>query len=96
MAELEAEVLTSAHQNAEAEKAWKQSLSDRPNSGFPLYGLAQVAEQSGDTAKTSAAYNQFLSAWKTADPQSPQIQHAQQWAIAHPNQSLASAARPAQ
>jgi tetratricopeptide (TPR) repeat protein len=95
VAELEAEVLTSAHQNAEAEKAWKQSLSDRPNSGFPLYGLAQVAEQSGDTAKTSAAYNQFLSAWKTADPQSPQIQHAQQWIIAHPNQSLASAARPA-
>ena len=96
VAELEAEFLTAANQNAEAEKAWKQALEDRPNSGFPLYGLAQLAEQSGDTAKTSAAYNQFLSAWKTADPESPQIQHAQQWVIAHPNQSLASAARPAQ
>jgi len=96
VAELEAGFLTSAHQDAEAEKAWKQSLSDRPNSGFPLYGLAQLAEQSGDTAKTSAAYNQFLSAWKTADPQSAQIQHAQQWVIAHPNQSLALAARSAQ
>src|SRR5580698_5512644 len=94
VAELEAEFLTAAHQNAEAEKAWKQALEDRPNSGFPLYGLAQLAEQSGDTAKTSAAYNQFLSAWKTADPESPQIQHAQQWVIAHPNQSLASAAQP--
>jgi hypothetical protein len=94
VAELEAEFLTAAHQNVEAEKAWKQALEDRPNSGFPLYGLAQLAEQSGDTAKTSAAYNQFLTAWKTADPESPQIQHAQQWVIAHPNQSLASAARP--
>ena len=96
VAELEAEFLTAAHQNAEAEKAWKQALKDRPNSGFPLYGLAQLAEQSGDTAKTSAAYEQFLAAWKTADPESPQIQHAQQWVIAHPNQSLASAVQPAQ
>jgi hypothetical protein len=91
VAELEAEFLTAANQKAEAEKAWKQALEDRPNSGFPLYGLAELAEQSGDTAKTSAAYDQFLAAWKAADPQSPQIQHAQQWFIAHPKQSLASA-----
>jgi hypothetical protein len=92
---LEAGFLTAANQKTEAEKAWKQALEDRPNSGFPLYGLALLAEQSGDTAKTSAAYNQFLTAWKTADSESPQVQHAQQWMIAHPNQSLAFA-KPAQ
>ncbi len=90
VAELEAEYLTAADQRAEAEKAWKQALEDRPNSGFPLYGLAQLAEQSGDTAKTSAAYTQFLAAWKSADAEMPQIRHAQQWIIAHPNQALAS------
>jgi tetratricopeptide (TPR) repeat protein len=90
VAELEAKFLTSANQKIEAEKAWKQALEDRPKSGFPLFGLGQLAEQSGDTAKTTAAYNEFLTAWKTADPQMPEIQHAQQWVIAHPNQSLAS------
>jgi len=95
VAELEAEFLTAAGQKAEAEKAWKQALEDRPNSGFPLYGLALLAEQSGDTAKTTAAYNQFLTAWKNADPESPQIQHARQWMIAHPNQALASSGHQA-
>jgi tetratricopeptide (TPR) repeat protein len=94
VAEQEAEFLSAANQKAEAEKAWKQALDDRPKSGFPLYGLAVLAEQSGDTAKTSAAYNDFLTAWKTADPQLPQIQHAQQWMMAHPNQALASATEP--
>ena len=93
MAEQEAEFLTAANQKAEAEKAWKQALLDRPNSGFPLYGLGVMAEQSGDAAKTSAAYSEFLNAWKTADPQLPQIQRAQQWMMAHPNQALASTAR---
>jgi tetratricopeptide (TPR) repeat protein len=90
VAELEAEYLTAAKQNAEAEKAWKQALSDRPNSGYPLYGLAILAEQSRDAAKTTAAYSQFLTAWKTADPELPQIQHAQQWMMAHPDKALAS------
>jgi hypothetical protein len=95
VAEQEAEFLTATKQNAEAEKVWKQALEDRPKSGFPLYGLAVLAEQSGDTAKTSAAYNEFLTAWKTADPQLPQIQHAQQWMMAHPNQALASMTKSA-
>jgi hypothetical protein len=91
VAELEAQLLASAGKSAEAEKAWKQALEDRPKSGFPLFGLAEVSEQSNDTTKTSAAYNEFLVAWKTADPQLPQIRHAQQWIVAHPNQALASA-----
>jgi hypothetical protein len=90
VAEQEAEFLTAAGEKVEAEKAWKQALEDRPKSGFPLYGLAVLAEQSGDATKTAAAYNEFLSAWKTADPQLPQIQHAQQWMTAHPSQALAS------
>jgi hypothetical protein len=30
------------------------------------------------------AYKQFLSAWKTADPGLPEMQHAQQWMSQHP------------
>jgi tetratricopeptide (TPR) repeat protein len=96
VAELEAEYLTAAKQTAEAEKAWKQALADRPNSGYPLYGLAILSEQSSDANKTTAAYSQFLHAWKTADPQLPQIQHAQQWMMAHPDKALASASETPQ
>ena len=93
VSEQEALLLTAANQKPEAEKAWKKALEDRPNSGFPLFGLGLVAEQSGDAAKTTAAYNDFLAHWKSADPQLPQIQHAQQWITAHPSQALASAGR---
>jgi len=94
VAEQEAELLIAAGQYPEAEKAWKQALEDRPNSGFPLFGLAQLAEKSGDNGKASSAYNEFLTAWKSADPQLPQIQHAQQWMTAHPSTALASSKLP--
>jgi tetratricopeptide (TPR) repeat protein len=90
VAEQEAALMTAANRKPEAEKAWKKALEDRPNSGFPLFGLGVLAEQSGDATKTTAAYSEFLVAWKTADPQLPQIQHAQQWITAHPSQALAS------
>lgn len=83
VAEQEAELLLSAAKPAESEKAWKQALADRPNSGFPLYGLALVAEQSGDAAKTAAAYQSFLASWKIADATLPQVKHAQAWLATH-------------
>jgi hypothetical protein len=96
VAEQEAELLIAASQTAAAEKAWQKALEDRPNSGYPLYGLAEIAEKSGDAAKTSAAYEKFLTAWNSADTQQPQVQHAQQWMMAHPGKALASADRPVQ
>jgi len=93
VAEFEAQLLASAGKDADAEKAWKKALEDRPKSGYSLYGLALIAERSGDASKTEAAYHEFLTAWGTADPQLPQLQHAHQWMASHPNQSLASTAR---
>jgi len=95
VAELEAQYLAATGDKGAAEKAWKQALEDRPKSGFPLYGLAVLAEQSGDNTRTAAAYNDFLNSWKTADPQLPQVQHAQRWMTAHPNQALASSGHKA-
>jgi hypothetical protein len=89
VAEQQADLLLAAGKAAESEKAWKLALEDRPNSGFPLYGLAELAEKSNDAARTQKAYKDFLSAWKSADPTLPQIQHAQQWLAAHPNQTPA-------
>jgi tetratricopeptide (TPR) repeat protein len=88
VAEQEAELLMAAGETADAETAWKQALADRPNSGFPLYGLALIAEKTGNTTQTAGAFNQFLSAWKTADPELPQIAHAHQWLSEHQSPAM--------
>jgi tetratricopeptide (TPR) repeat protein len=83
VAEQEAIFLMAAGKDAEARAAWQRALDDRPKSGFALYGLAEVAEQSGNTEQTAAAYRAFLSEWKSADTNLPQVLHAQQWIHQH-------------
>jgi tetratricopeptide (TPR) repeat protein len=83
VSESEAAAMMTAGKWADAEAAFQKALVDRPNSGFALYGLAQVKEKKGDPGATTASYRQFLSAWKTADPGLPEMQHAQQWVKQH-------------
>jgi len=83
VAESEAAAMMTAGKWSDAKAASRQALVDRPNSGFALYGVAQAAEKTGDAGETTAAYKQFLSAWKTADPGLPQVEHAQQWLSHH-------------
>jgi predicted Zn-dependent protease len=89
VAESEAAAMMNAGQWKEAQTALQQALVDRPNSGFALYGIAQATEKQGDAAATSTAYQHFLTAWKTADPDLPQVQHAQRWLAQHPATSVA-------
>jgi tetratricopeptide (TPR) repeat protein len=83
VSESEATAMMTAGKWADAEAAFQKALVDRPNSGFALYGLAQVKEKKGDAGATTVSYRQFLSAWKTADPGLPEMQHAQQWVKQH-------------
>ena len=95
VAEQEAEIMVAAGESTEAATDWKLALEDRPNSGFPLYGLAQLAESAGDAAKTAKAYQDFLTAWKSADPKLPQVEHARQWMAKHSKQNAqAQSAHP--
>lgn len=59
-----------------ASAAYKDALVDRPHSGFPLYGIALASEQSGNAKAAASQYEEFLSAWKTADSDLPQLAHA--------------------
>ena len=93
VAEQEASLMMSAGDSKAATAAWKQALKDRPNSGFPLYGLAATAEKEGDTQRATAEYQEFLQAWKTADPDLPEVAHARQWLAIKDTQS-ASVAHP--
>ena len=83
-AEAEAAAFLSVSDWSSAQSAYKQALADRPRSGFPLFGIALATEKSGDTTAASAAYNDFLSAWKAADPTLPQLAHARDYVSAHP------------
>jgi hypothetical protein len=84
VAESEAAAMMTAGKWPEAKAAFQQALVERPDSGFALYGIAQVTEKTGDLSAATVAYRQFLSAWKTADPGLPEMQHAQQWLSQHP------------
>lgn len=77
VAETEAAALLKAKDYKDAEAAYEAALVARPNSGFGLYGLAQVKEASGDTAGARQAYAAFLKAWPRADANLPEVAHAQ-------------------
>src|SRR5580704_8089812 len=81
--ETEAAAYMAAADWTAAKAAYKEALGERPHSGFPLYGIAMVSEQSGDTKAAAAEYTDSLSAWTSADPSLPQIAHARDYVAAH-------------
>jgi tetratricopeptide (TPR) repeat protein len=83
VAESEAAAMMTAGKWKDAKAAFQQALIERPNSGFALYGIAQATEKTGELDATTVAYQQFLKAWKTADPGLPETQHAEQWLSQH-------------
>jgi tetratricopeptide (TPR) repeat protein len=93
VAEAEAAAMMTAGKWKEAQVASQRALTARPNSGFALYAIAEATEKEGNTAATSTAYQHFLTAWKTADPNLPQVQHATQWLQQHPVAAEAASVR---
>jgi len=81
--ETEAAALLSVSDFAAAKTAYQQALTERPNSGFPLYGLALTEEKSGNAPAASTAYTTFLKSWQLADPDLSQVSHAKQFVDGH-------------
>jgi len=81
--ETEGAAFLAASDWTDAKAAYQKALDDRPRSGFPLYGIAMVNEQAGDVAEAKAAYAKFLSEWKSADSDLPQMAHARSYMAAH-------------
>ena len=67
-----------------ARDAFNEALRERPKSGHTLYGIAQSYALSGDAARATAAYRDFLAAWPHADSDLPQVKQANAWLSAHP------------
>jgi tetratricopeptide (TPR) repeat protein len=81
--ETEAAAFLAASDWSGAKAAFQEALVERPRSGFPLYGIAIASEQAGDTSSAAAEYTDFLSAWKSADSDLPQISHARSYLALH-------------
>jgi tetratricopeptide (TPR) repeat protein len=67
----------------DAKAAYKRALLERPRSGFPLYGIALSSEKAGDAEAAAAGYAEFVAAWKEADPELAQLQHARAYLAEH-------------
>jgi tetratricopeptide (TPR) repeat protein len=74
--ETEGAVMLSIGNWSAARSAYQRALGERPHSGLALYGLALAAEKSGDATAAGKTYREFLTAWKDADPELPQLTHA--------------------
>jgi tetratricopeptide (TPR) repeat protein len=77
--ETRGDALMRAKRYADAKKAYQAALVERPNSGFPLYGIAQADVAAGDKTAANADFSALLNAWKNADPTLPQIAAAKAW-----------------
>jgi tetratricopeptide (TPR) repeat protein len=83
--ETRGDALLAAGRNAEARQAYEDALKERPNSGFPLYGIARANAAAKNDAAATAAYARLIAAWPHADPDLPQLRDAHLWMQAHPS-----------
>ncbi|MGH9468705.1 MAG: hypothetical protein ACRD1N_00010 [Terriglobia bacterium] len=72
-----------AHAWELAREAFMQELRIRPRSGFALFGIARSYEFEGQSGNAAKAFEQFLVAWRHADPDLPQVKHAERWLAAY-------------
>ncbi len=83
VSETRGDALMRARRFADAKKAYQAALIERPNSGFPLYGIAQADNAAGDNTAANADFQTLLTAWKSADPSLPQVLAAKAWISTH-------------
>jgi tetratricopeptide (TPR) repeat protein len=81
--ETEAAAMMAVADWIDAKTAYERALLERPRSGFPLYGIARCSEQAGDVGAATTEYADFIEAWKDADPDLPQLTHAQAFLAEH-------------
>ena len=90
VSETRGDSLMRAKRYADAKKVYQAALMERPNSGFPLYGIAQADVAAGDQGAASADFAALLSAWKNADAALPQIAAAKAWVDQHSASTVAA------
>ena len=81
--ETRADALLKAGKFAEAKAAYEAALKDRPDSGYPLYGIAQADVAAKNDSAAMADYTALIKAWAKADQNLPQLTTAREWMVLH-------------
>jgi tetratricopeptide (TPR) repeat protein len=84
--ELFGEILLRAGKPKEAAQQFTTALNRQPNRARALLGAARAAAQSGDKARATELYTNFLRVWQQADPNQPELRAAREF--------IGQAARP--
>ena len=77
--ETRGDALMRAKRYDEAKAAYEAALKERPNSGYPLFGMAQADAAAKHGSLATAEYAHLLAVWAGADADLPQIQTARAW-----------------
>jgi tetratricopeptide (TPR) repeat protein len=78
-AELCGNLLLDLNRPAEAAPYFQKTLQRTPNRPKAIFGLARAAQAQGDNATARERYQEFLSIWKDADPDRPEVATAKEF-----------------
>jgi tetratricopeptide (TPR) repeat protein len=77
--ELCGNLMLELHRPAEATIYFRKTLDRTPNRPKAIFGLARAAELLGDTKTAKERYEEFLTIWRTADPDRPELAKAREF-----------------
>jgi hypothetical protein len=85
--ELFGKLLMEMNRPAEAEERFAETLKRTPGRPMAVYGIARAAEARGDNAAARQRYEEFLTIWKDADPNRPELATAKKFLAQGPTRS---------
>jgi hypothetical protein len=77
--ELAGNLLLDINRPAEAASYFQKTLQRTPGRPKAVFGLARAAQATGDNATALERYREFLSIWKDADPDRPEVATAKEF-----------------